>query len=130
VGIEVKDVEAIGRMRRACALASRVRAFAGEQVRVGRTTDEIDALVHAEVIRLGIYPSPLGYANFPKSICTSVNQVVVHGIPDGRALQEGDIINIDVSVFVDGYHGDCSGMVRRKTQIKRTTKRGRRGGTD
>ena len=97
-------------MRRSCSLASRVRAFAGSCVQVGRSTDEIDALVHAEVVRLGVYPSPLGYAHFPKSVCTSVNQVVVHGIPDGRRLLQGDIVNIDVSVYVDGFHGDCSGM--------------------
>jgi len=110
VGIERKDSDAIERMRRSCSLASRVRAFAGSCVQVGRSTDEIDALVHAEVVRLGVYPSPLGYAHFPKSVCTSVNQVVVHGIPDGRRLLQGDIVNIDVSVYVDGFHGDCSGM--------------------
>lgn len=57
-----------------------------------------------------MYPSPLGYNGFPKSICTSINNVVCHGIPDNRVLEDGDIINIDVSVYADGYHGDCSGM--------------------
>lgn len=112
VGIEVKDAAGIAGMRHACAEASYIRAFAGSCVVVGRSTDEIDALVHEEVCRIGLYPSPLGYADFPKSICTSVNQVVVHGIPDARKLEEGDIVNIDVSIYVpEGYHGDCSGMV-------------------
>ena len=111
-GIEIKDAASVAAMRRSCAAASLIRAYAGSCVRVGRSTDEIDALVHAEVLRHGWYPSPLGYAGFPKSICTSVNQVVVHGIPDARRLEEGDIVNIDVSVYVDGFHGDCSGMVR------------------
>lgn len=109
-------------MRRSCAAASLIRAYAGSCVRVGRSTDEIDALVHAEVLRHGWYPSPLGYAGFPKSICTSVNQVVVHGIPDARRLEEGDIVNIDVSVYVEGFHGDCSGMVQ--TQANNARHRG------
>lgn len=75
----------------------------------GVTTDAIDKLVHDEIIRLGAYPSPLGYYGFPKSVCTSVNNVVCHGVPDMRPLEDGDIINIDVTVYVDGYHGDCSG---------------------
>ncbi len=108
--VEIKTKAQIEQMRRACELASYIREFAGKQVHVGRTTDEIDKLVHAEVIRLNVYPSPLGYCGFPKSICTSVNNVVCHGIPDLRPLENGDIINIDVSVYVDEYHGDCSGM--------------------
>lgn len=108
--IEYKTKEQVAQMRRACELASHIREFAGKQVAPGITTDEIDKLVHAEVLRLGVYPSPLGYCGFPKSICTSVNNVVCHGIPDARPLVEGDIINIDVSVFADEYHGDCSGQ--------------------
>jgi len=96
--------------RKACKIASTIRQFAGSLVQVGVTTDEIDAKVHDEVIRLGAYPSPLGYQGFPKSLCTSINQVLCHGIPDARPLEEGDIINLDVSTFVEGYHGDCSGM--------------------
>jgi hypothetical protein len=111
-GIEVKGPMSILGMRTAGEQASYIRAYAGSCVAVGRSTDEIDAMVHAEVCRIGSYPSPLGYASFPKSICTSVNQVVVHGIPDGRKLEEGDIVNIDVSVYdKSGFHGDCSGMV-------------------
>ncbi|XP_043850316.1 methionine aminopeptidase 1D, mitochondrial isoform X5 [Dromiciops gliroides] len=72
------------------------------------TTEEIDSLVHQEIIRHNAYPSPLGYGGFPKSVCTSVNNVLCHGIPDSRPLQDGDIINIDVTVYYNGYHGDTS----------------------
>ncbi|XP_065493376.1 methionine aminopeptidase 1D, mitochondrial isoform X2 [Caloenas nicobarica] len=72
------------------------------------TTEEIDSIVHHEIIRQNAYPSPLGYGGFPKSVCTSVNNVVCHGVPDSRPLQDGDIINIDVTVYYNGYHGDTS----------------------
>uniref|UniRef100_A0A6I8NB24 Methionine aminopeptidase n=1 Tax=Ornithorhynchus anatinus TaxID=9258 RepID=A0A6I8NB24_ORNAN len=72
------------------------------------TTEEIDSLVHQEIITHNAYPSPLGYGGFPKSVCTSVNNVLCHGIPDSRPLQDGDIINIDVTVYYNGYHGDTS----------------------
>uniref|UniRef100_A0A3Q2Y7Z7 Methionine aminopeptidase n=1 Tax=Hippocampus comes TaxID=109280 RepID=A0A3Q2Y7Z7_HIPCM len=75
---------------------------------VGMTTDEVDFLVHQETIQHNAYPSPLRYGGFPKSVCTSVNNVVCHGIPDSRRLEDGDIINIDVTVYLDGYHGDTS----------------------
>ncbi|KAL7991638.1 hypothetical protein Chor_015894 [Crotalus horridus] len=75
---------------------------------VGMTTEEIDYLVHHEIIKHNGYPSPLGFKGFPKSVCTSVNNVVSHGIPDSRPLQDGDIINIDVTVYLNGYHGDTS----------------------
>jgi methionyl aminopeptidase len=95
-------------MRRACAAAARVLRVAGEAVRPGITTDGIDELAHAEIVRLGAYPSPLNYRGFPKSICTSVNEVICHGIPDSRPLEGGDIVNLDVTVYLDGMHGDCS----------------------
>ncbi|XP_034039898.1 methionine aminopeptidase 1D, mitochondrial isoform X2 [Thalassophryne amazonica] len=76
--------------------------------KVGMTTDEIDFIVHQETIKNHAYPSALRYGGFPKSVCTSVNNVVCHGIPDSRQLQDGDIINIDVTVYLDGYHGDTS----------------------
>ncbi|XP_067405346.1 methionine aminopeptidase 1D, mitochondrial isoform X5 [Emydura macquarii macquarii] len=72
------------------------------------TTKQIDDIVHHEIIGQDAYPSPLGYGGFPKSVCTSVNNVVCHGIPDSRPLQDGDIINIDVTVYYNGYHGDTS----------------------
>jgi len=75
---------------------------------LGTTTDAIDAVVHDATIAAGAYPSPLGYRGFPKSVSTSVNEVLFHGIPDDRPLENGDIVNIDVTVYLDGHHGDCS----------------------
>lgn len=72
------------------------------------TTDDIDAIVYDEAIKNAAYPSPLRYAHFPKSVCTSVNNIACHGIPDDRKLEEGDIINIDVTVYLNKYHGDTS----------------------
>jgi methionyl aminopeptidase len=98
------------RMRRAGATARAVLDVLQDHVKPGVTTDELDAIAHEEIIRRGAYPSPLGYHGFPKSICTSVNEVICHGIPDDRALRDGDIVNIDVTVFLDGVHGDTSLM--------------------
>ena len=72
--------------------------------------DEIDRLVHEASIERGAYPSPLNYHNFPKSCCTSVNEVICHGIPDDRKLEAGDVVNIDITCYLNGYHGDCSEM--------------------
>ncbi|TPX68440.1 glycerol-3-phosphate dehydrogenase [NAD(P)+], partial [Chytriomyces confervae] len=80
-------------------------------VRVGVTTDEIDRIVHEATISRNAYPSPLNYYNFPKSCCTSVNEVICHGIPDRYALQDGDILNIDISVFFEGFHSDLNETV-------------------
>jgi methionyl aminopeptidase len=107
----VKSPEVIGRMRAACSAAAEILRRAGEQVRPGITTDEIDAFVHDLTIEMGGYPSPLNYGTsnpFPKSVCTSVNEVICHGIPDDRALVEGDIVNLDVTIFLDGVHGDTN----------------------
>ncbi|CAI5762153.1 methionine aminopeptidase 1D, mitochondrial isoform X1 [Podarcis lilfordi] len=106
--IEIKNEDQIQGLRQACQLARHVLLRAGKSLKVGMTTEEIDCLVHHEIIRQDAYPSPLGYGNFPKSVCTSVNNVVCHGIPDSRPLQDGDIINIDVTVYFNGYHGDTS----------------------
>ncbi|XP_072950874.1 methionine aminopeptidase 1B, chloroplastic-like [Typha angustifolia] len=105
---QVHDAEGIAGMRAASELAARVLDFAGTLVRPSVTTNEIDKAVHKMIIEAGAYPSPLGYGGFPKSVCTSVNECVCHGIPDSRQLQNGDIINIDVTVFLNGYHGDTS----------------------
>jgi methionyl aminopeptidase len=107
-GRDVKTPEELERLRRACRAAARVLRIAGEAVRVGITTDALDELAHEETIRLGGYPSPLNYRGFPKSLCTSVNEVICHGIPDSRPLEDGDIVNLDVTVYLDGMHGDCS----------------------
>ncbi|KAL4635840.1 methionine aminopeptidase 1D, mitochondrial isoform X1 [Arapaima gigas] len=106
--IEIKDGDQIEGLRKACQLARHILLLAGKSLKVGMTTDEIDFIVHQETIRHNAYPSPLQYGGFPKSVCTSVNNVVCHGIPDSRPLQDGDIINIDVTVYLEGYHGDTS----------------------
>lgn len=95
-------------MRRAGAVAAEVLLVVGREVAVGVSTDKLDQVVHDETMRLGAYPSPLNYRGYPKSVCTSVNEVVCHGIPDSRQLRDGDIINIDVTVFYEGVHGDTS----------------------
>ncbi|KAJ7345644.1 hypothetical protein JRQ81_001594 [Phrynocephalus forsythii] len=106
--IEIKNEDQIQGLRQACQLARHVLLLAGKSLKVGMTTEEIDGMVHHEIIRRNAYPSPLGYGSFPKSVCTSVNNVMCHGIPDSRPLQDGDIINIDVTVYFKGYHGDTS----------------------
>lgn len=105
---QIHDSEGIVKMRAACELAARVLDNAGKLVRPSVTTNEIDKAVHQMIIDAGAYPSPLGYGGFPKSVCTSVNECMCHGIPDSRQLQDGDIINIDVTVYLNGYHGDTS----------------------
>ncbi|CAH9082057.1 unnamed protein product [Cuscuta epithymum] len=105
---QIHDAEGISRMRAAGELAARVLEYAGTLVRPSVTTNEIDEAVHQMIIDAGAYPSPLGYGGFPKSVCTSVNECMCHGIPDSRQLQDGDIINIDVTVYLNGYHGDTS----------------------
>jgi methionyl aminopeptidase len=107
-GRDVKTAEELERLRRACRAAARVLRVTGEAVRAGITTDALDEIAHAETVRLGGYPSPLNYRGFPKSLCTSVNEVICHGIPDSRPLEDGDIVNLDVTVYLDGMHGDCS----------------------
>ncbi|CAK0761962.1 Methionine aminopeptidase 1D, chloroplastic/mitochondrial [Coccomyxa viridis] len=107
---EIHDQEGVERMRASGRLAADVLAYAGTLVKAGVTTDEIDKAVHKMTIDNGAYPSPLTYGNFPKSVCTSVNECVCHGIPDARKLVEGDIVNIDVTVYLNGYHGDTSRM--------------------
>ncbi|KAI0696824.1 methionine aminopeptidase [Cytidiella melzeri] len=96
------------KLRRAAQLAERTLVYAGTLVQEGITTDAIDAKVHEFIIANNAYPSPLLYKGFPKSCCTSVNNIMVHGIPDYRPLHNGDIVNIDITVYLDGYHGDTS----------------------
>ncbi|VAH35816.1 unnamed protein product [Triticum turgidum subsp. durum] len=105
---QMQDKETIVHMKAACALAARVLENAGKLVKPSVTTDEIDKAVHKMIIDAGAYPSPLGYGGFPKSVCTSVNECMCHGIPDSRELKDGDIINIDVTVYLNGFHGDTS----------------------
>ncbi|KDQ60852.1 hypothetical protein JAAARDRAFT_151660 [Jaapia argillacea MUCL 33604] len=96
------------KMRTVSRLAREVLDIAASHVRPGITTDYIDEIVHNAIIERNAYPSPLNYREFPKSVCTSVNEVICHGIPDQRKLIEGDIINIDVTLYYDGYHGDLN----------------------
>jgi len=98
----------LDRMRRACRAAAQVLQEVGGRVAPGVTTDALDAIAHAAYIARGGYPSTLGYHGFQKSMCTSVNEVVVHGIPDDRPLEAGDIVNCDVTIYLEGMHGDCS----------------------
>eukprot|EP00993_Chasmostoma_nieuportense_P001257 NODE_2154_length_1265_cov_91.497364_g2048_i0.p1 GENE.NODE_2154_length_1265_cov_91.497364_g2048_i0~~NODE_2154_length_1265_cov_91.497364_g2048_i0.p1 ORF type:complete len:376 (+),score=63.49 NODE_2154_length_1265_cov_91.497364_g2048_i0:46-1173(+) len=95
-------------MRTVCKLGREVLDLAGRAVRPGVTTDEIDRIVHEAALERNCYPSPLNYNGFPKSVCTSVNEVICHGIPDSRVLEEGDIVNIDVTVYHKGHHGDLN----------------------
>lgn len=105
-GSEVKDPETIDRMRVAGRIAAQAMAAAAAVIAPGVTTDEIDRVGHEFLLDHGAYPSTLGYKAFPKSLCTSVNEVVCHGIPDDRRLEDGDIVNIDITAFIDGVHGD------------------------
>ncbi|KAL8200587.1 hypothetical protein R6Q57_011926 [Mikania cordata] len=107
-GAEVHDEKGMKCMRASGKLAAQVLQYAGTLVKPGVTTDAIDQEVHQMIIDNGAYPSPLGYGGFPKSVCTSVNECICHGIPDSRELEDGDIINIDVTVYLNGYHGDTS----------------------
>ena len=104
----VKDADTIERMRRTGAAAAEILREVGAAVAPGITTDELDVLCHEACLARGGYPSPLNYGGFPKSVCTSVNEVICHGIPDDRALREGDIVNIDVTLFREGVHGDTN----------------------
>ena len=106
----VKEWEGEGEagIREACRIGRLVLDRAHAAINVGVTTDHIDEVVHNACIELGAYPSPLHYYDFPKSVCTSVNEVICHGIPDRRKLEDGDIVNVDVSVFYKGYHGDLN----------------------
>ncbi|GAC1440502.1 MAG: type I methionyl aminopeptidase [Mycobacteriales bacterium] len=103
-----KDQETIELMRIAGRAAAEVLQVVGAAVRPGVTTDELDAIAHEECIKRGGYPSPLGYNGFPKSLCTSVNEVICHGIPDSTVLNDGDIVNCDVTIFLGGVHGDTN----------------------
>jgi hypothetical protein len=108
--IEQHSDEDIALARIAGRISREVLDEAGRAVAAGVTTDEIDRIVHEETIKRGAYPSPLNYHGFPRSVCTSINEVVCHGIPENRTLREGDIINIDVSCYIGGFHGDNSEM--------------------
>ena len=109
--ISIKSADEIEKMRTAGRLAASVLDMVGEHVKVGVTTDELNSICHDFIVNeLNAIPAPLNYRGFPKSICTSINNVVCHGIPGPRVLKKGDIINIDVTVIKDDFHGDTSRM--------------------
>ncbi|WP_173099843.1 type I methionyl aminopeptidase [Actinomadura verrucosospora] len=103
---DVKTPEIIQKMRVAGKIAAQALEEVGKHVRPGITTDELDRIGHEFMLDHGAYPSTLGYRGFPKSLCTSINEVICHGIPDDTVLRDGDIINVDITAFIDGVHGD------------------------
>ncbi|MGP4110676.1 type I methionyl aminopeptidase [Streptomyces sp. 4N509B] len=107
-GPAVQSEDVVARMRVAGSVAARALAETAAHIAPGVTTDQLDEVAHAFLCDHGAYPSTLGYRGFPKSLCTSVNEVICHGIPDSTVLREGDIVNLDITAFVDGVHGDTN----------------------
>lgn len=106
--IVYKSEEQVEVMKKSCRLAAAVLTFIAPKVQAGISTGELNDLCHDFIVKNGARPSPLNYNGFPKSICTSINQVVCHGIPGNYVLKEGDIVNLDITTYLDGYHGDTS----------------------
>ena len=106
--IAIKNEQELILMRQACKITAAARALAGEMVRPGVSTKAIDRAVREFILEQGAKPSFLHYNGFPASSCISVNSVVIHGIPDGYLLQEGDIVSVDVGAYYKGFHGDCA----------------------
>ncbi len=104
----VQTPEVIEKMRVAGRIAAGALAEAGKAVAPGVTTDELDRIAHEYMVDHGAYPSTLGYKGFPKSCCTSLNEIICHGIPDSTVIEDGDIVNIDVTAYIDGVHGDTN----------------------
>jgi methionyl aminopeptidase len=104
----VQTPEVIERMRVASKIAAQALEVGGKAVAPGVTTDEVDRVVHEFLVAHDAYPSTLGYKGFPKSCCTSLNEVICHGIPDSTVIQDGDIVNIDVTAYIGGVHGDTN----------------------
>ena len=107
---DIKTPETIEKIRKAGQIAAQALQAVGEAIRPGVTTDELDRIGHDFIISRDAYPSCLGYMGFPKSLCTSINEVICHGIPDDRPLEDGDIINVDITAYYDGVHGDTCAM--------------------
>jgi methionyl aminopeptidase len=105
---EIKDAPTIERMRVASRIAAQALAEVGRNVVPGITTDELDRIGHEFMISRGAYPSTLGYRGYPKSLCTSLNEVICHGIPDDTVIADGDIVNIDITAYIGGVHGDTN----------------------
>lgn len=107
-GVQIHTPEGVKKMRKACQITKKVMDFVDTLVEPGVTTDEIDKELHKYALSLGYYPAPLNFCGFPKSICSSINDVCCHGIPDSRKLQDGDILKMDMVMLVDGYNGDMT----------------------
>ena len=107
-GSEVKTPETIEKIRRASRLAAQAIVEVGRYIEPGVTTDQLDRVGHQFLVDHGAYPSTLGYRGFPKSLCSSLNEVICHGIPDTTVLRDGDILNIDITAYLDGVHGDTN----------------------
>jgi methionyl aminopeptidase len=105
---EVKDADTIARMRVASRIAAQALEEVGRHVAPGVTTDELDRVGHEFIVDHGAYPSTLGYRGYPKSLCTSLNEVICHGIPDDTVIADGDIVNVDITAYIDGVHGDTN----------------------
>jgi methionyl aminopeptidase len=108
VAIEIKSAKEIEAMRIAGRMAAETLVLVGDKIRAGMTTEDIHGIVHEDTVRRGARPAPLNYKGFPKSVCTSINEVVCHGIPDKQSLKDGDIINVDITTVYEGFHGDTS----------------------
>ena len=106
--IAIKNGQELAFMRQACKITAAARALAGEMVRPGVTTEQIDKAVRDFIVSQGAKPSFLGYGGFPGSTCISVNNTVIHGIPGSYTLQDGDIVSVDVGAYYKGFHGDCA----------------------
>ena len=121
-GSDVQTKETIEKMRIAGQIAANAMHIAGSQIKDGMTTDQIDQIVHEFILDHNAYPSTLGYRGFPKSLCTSINEVICHGIPSNQIIKDGDIVNLDVTAFKDGVHGDTNytflvGQVKEETKL-------------
>lgn len=111
MAVEIKTAKEIEAIRTASRMAAETLVLVGEKLRTGMTTEEINVIVHEDTVRRGARPSPLNYHGFPKSVCTSINEVVCHGIPGPHVLRDGDIVNVDVTTYYplkNGFHGDTS----------------------
>src|SRR5919201_1846585 len=118
----VQTPEVIEKMRVAGRIAAGALAEAGKAVAPGVTTDKLDRIAHEYMLDHGAYPSTLGYKGFPKSCCTSLNEIICHGIPDSTVIEDGDIVNIDITAYLDGVHGDtnatfCAGNVDEESRL-------------
>ena len=127
--VSIKTVKEVEGVRIASQMAAETLLAVGERIGPGMTTDEINRFVHEDTIRRGGFPAPLNYHGFPKSVCTSINEVVCHGIPGDRRLEPGDIINVDVTTIYNGFYGDTSATFyvgKPSTEAKHVTEVSRR----